>query len=148
VLVASLQDRGYIDTPTNAKNVSRPMLVKSLPSFDVLPPVSRPGPKLMSNFSVLTPDKLEKATKVNETDPSLTKDITFAAMSSFEEFRREEIEREGSKSPFLSPARSMAKADNNEEDEDKIWIDDGPDADYDFETTESDHKVNVKLFED
>jgi hypothetical protein len=125
----SLQDRGYINTPTNAKNVLRPVIVKSLPSFDVLPPMSRQGPRLVSNVSVLTPDHIDKAAKINETDPNLTADETFVVMPSFEDFFQLQ-----NKSPLLEASMSFNARGDNESDEDKAWVDEAPDENYNFES--------------
>jgi hypothetical protein len=138
-----LGDREYMDTPTKAKNILRPVLIKSLPSFDMLPAVSRQGPRLVADMVVLTPDKLEKATSVNEEKPELTKDKTFIPMPDFDEFSQE-LNKSPAKMLEGDNEEEKEKEEEEEDDDSKRWVDDKPDANFDYEVgKKADFKIEM-----
>ena len=135
----SLADRDYVDTPTKAKNIARPVIVRSLPSFDVLPPMTREGPRVLTDDIVLTPDTLKKATKVKEGEPSLKRDDTFVAMPRFEDFFHLD-------SSAVTPKRPTSKNINvHGKDEDGMWVDDAPDVNFDFDLDLKEDRSVAKL---
>lgn len=126
-----MNERDYMETPTRKKTL-RPVVVKTLPTFDVTPPVSRHGARIVKDFSVLTPDKLERATRVKEKIPDVTVDDTFVDMPRFEDhFKMQSLRSiHGSMSSISLKGRDD---DIDEEEADRRWIDEGPDENYKFD---------------
>ena len=129
------------DSPTKASNISRPMISKSLPSCDILSPVTRRhDTRLTGDVVVLTPDHLETSS-IPEAKPDVTEDKTFVVMPKFDDFfQSKSSDEKPSSTPLASQgtnttrqdAEEKGKGDDEFENEEKQWTNDAPDASYDF----------------